>query len=127
MKFNEADLKRIEQLLRLAFSSEHDGEVANSLAALRRLLEHCGMKETAFVESIMTGLGYIAKTSTSTQTETATSTQTTFTNLHAAILLRIDLLKPNEQAFIRSIARYTHNLTAKQKVWLMDIARRLKI
>jgi hypothetical protein len=112
------DFKTIEQLaklLRLIFISDNPGEVANAVAAVRRML----------VSANADGHWLASRLFAPNQKEPSDKPRSERVTIQWC-LDRSVLLSPQDREFLRGVTKQLKPLSVKQQKWLSDIVARLE-
>jgi hypothetical protein len=116
---------RVGQLLRLALSSDQDGESIAALAALRRALESAGLDLHTLGAAVERGLqappARPPPPPRPTHDDMADWRSTARWCRHYE-----DQLSPRDVEFLDTIIRYRGGISEKQKAWLDGIEQRIR-
>ena len=116
MNYQSPVATRVGQLLRLAISTDKDGEALNALAAVRRTLDASGIDLHVVADAVVAGLGR----------PPAPIQELDWRDTARFCRSRADLLSEKEARFIATIMSRDRPLSPKQDKWLSDIEARLR-
>jgi hypothetical protein len=107
---------RVGQLLRLALSSDRDGEVLASLSALKRTMATNGIDLHHLADAVVAGLGR----------PPVPAPELDWRDTARFCRSRPDLLSEKEARFIATIMSRDQPLSPKQDKWLLAIEARVR-